>query len=198
MDRGAIFRTNLRKARKVRGWSQEELATAAGFGSKGHISDLENGNRPIPPIPTLSKLAGALDVTLESLIGSESRPSTVPLVGYVGAGAEAHFYASGDAGLGEVEAPDGATMQTVAVEVHGTSLGPLFESWLVFYDDVRRPVTTDLVGRLCVVGLANDKVLVKKLRKAEGERFHLLSNQEETMFDQEVVWAARVKSMAPR
>src|SRR5690606_17895576 len=62
-------------------------------------------------------------------------PRTVPLVGYVGAGAEAHFYASADEGLGEVEAPPGATSDTRAAEIRGESLGPLFEHWLVFYDD---------------------------------------------------------------
>ena len=123
----------------------------------------------------------------------------VRLVGYVGAGAEAHFYSSADDGLGLVPAPDDATETTVAVEIRGTSLGALFERWLVYYDDVRTPVTHDLYGRLCVVGLPNGKVLVKQIKpsKAEG-LFHLVSNTEDTMFDQAVDWAARVTSMVPR
>ena len=101
--------------------------------------------------------------------------------------------------MGEVDAPPEATMDTRAAEIRGESLGPLFEGWLVFYDDVRTPVTPDLVGQLCVVGLPNDKVLVKKLRRSRTDGlFHLLSNNEAPMLDQEVVWAAKVKTMRPR
>lgn len=123
----------------------------------------------------------------------------VPLVGYVGAGAAAHYYASGDDGLGSVPAPEGATETTVAVEIRGDSLGALFEHWLVYYDEVHSPVTSDMIGRLCVVGLPDDRVLIKKLvRSKTPGLYHLLSNTEEPIFDQEVAWAARVRSMTPR
>jgi hypothetical protein len=126
---------------------------------------------------------------------------TVPVVGYVGAGAEAHFYALSDGELDRVPAPDGATPETVAVEIRGESLGPLFERWLIHYDEVRSPITPDLHGQLCVVGLANDKVLVKKVRPARSKAqglYDLLSNNEDPMPDQVIVWAAKVKSMVPR
>jgi hypothetical protein len=124
---------------------------------------------------------------------------TVPLVGYVGAGALAHYYATGDGNLDRVEAPEGATDKTVAAEIRGDSLGPLFESWVVYWDEVRNPVTEDLHGRLCVVGLPDDRILVKKLRPASrANHFHLLSNNEEPILDQEVLWAARVKTLTPR
>jgi SOS-response transcriptional repressor LexA len=124
---------------------------------------------------------------------------TVPLVGYVGAGAEAHFYGAGQASDEEVSAPEGASPDTVAVEVRGDSLGAFFERWLVFFDDVRRPVTEDLIGRLCVVGLTDDRVLIKKLtRSRNGSLFHLLSQSGDPILDVEVQWAARVKQMMPR
>lgn len=123
----------------------------------------------------------------------------VKLVGYVGAGAEAHFYASADDELDRVPAPDGATDSTVAVEIRGESLGALFDRWLVYYDEVRSPVTPDLIGRLCVVGLEDDRVLVKQIKpsKAPG-LYHLLSNTEGPILDVAIRWAARVKSMVPR
>jgi hypothetical protein len=126
---------------------------------------------------------------------------TVPVVGYVGAGAEAHFYALSDGELDRVPAPDNAGPETVAVEIRGESLGPLFERWLVHYDEVRSPITHDLMGQLCVVGLANDKVLVKKVRRAKSKAdglYDLLSNNEDPMLDQVIEWAAKVKSMVPR
>lgn len=49
---------------------------------------------------------------------------TVPLVGYVGAGSEAHLYAVNDGSfLDEVPAPHGSTSETVAIEIRGDSLG---------------------------------------------------------------------------
>ncbi|MCZ7564726.1 MAG: hypothetical protein M5U08_13880 [Burkholderiales bacterium] len=101
---------------------------------------------------------------------------TVPIVGYVGAGAEAHYYAvQGDA-LDRVSAPHNATRNTVAVEIRGESLGRLFDRWLAFYDKVHRPVTSDLVGRLCVVGLTDDRVLIKKIRKNRTGGYDLISS----------------------
>lgn len=68
-----------------------------------------------------------------------------------------------------------------------------------YYDEIRRPVTEDLIGRLCVVGLPDGRILVKRLRRARSPGFyHLESNTEPTMPDEEVVWAARVRNMTPR
>jgi hypothetical protein len=70
---------------------------------------------------------------------------------------------------------------------------------LVYYDDVRAPVTPDLIGRLCVVGLADGRVLIKKIKSSQTPGlYHLLSQTEEPILDVEVLWAARVRSMTPR
>lgn len=124
----------------------------------------------------------------------------VPVVGYVGAGAAAHYYAVSQGDLDRVPAPPDFDAYTVAVEIKGDSIGPLFNQWLIFYDDVRSPVTPDLIGRLCVIGLMDDRVVVKKIRKSKTDGlFDLISNDDrENITDVEIVWAARVKHMAPR
>lgn len=125
------------------------------------------------------------------------QPSVARLVGYVGAGAQAQYLPAGD--LGEVPAPAGATDKTVAVEIRGDSLGPLFDHWLVFYDDVRNPVTADLHGQLCVVGLEDGRILIKKVRPSRTKgHFHLISQTEDPILDARVEWAAKVKHMVPR
>jgi hypothetical protein len=146
------------------------------------------------------ELPPGFDGMTQWLDGMDQAPTKeVPLVGYVGAGAAAHYYGSADDGLGTAPAPDGATDSTVAVEIRGDSLGELFDHWIVYYDDVRAPVTHDLLGRLCVVGLPDDRVLIKKIVRSKTEGlYHLLSNMEGPILDQEVWWAARVKSMVPR
>lgn len=125
--------------------------------------------------------------------------TTVPLVGYVGAGAQAVLFADGQGPFDDVEAPDDATDTTVAVEVRGESLGALFDRWVVYYDNVRDPPGGDQIGKLCVVGLEDGRILVKKLVRGQiAGHFTLLSNVEPPIYDVPVQWAARVKTMKPR
>lgn len=152
---------------------------------------------------TISKLAPVLKTTASWLLegaGDEEDEAparkTVPLVGYVGAGAATHFVPSGQ--LGEVDRPEWATETTVAVEIRGESLGALFDRWIAYYDDVHRPVTSDLHNELCVVGLSDGRVLIKKLRKTRGNKFDLLSQTEEIIRNVDIEWAALVKEIRRR
>lgn len=123
---------------------------------------------------------------------------TVPLVGKVAAGAKMLFFA--DTGEWErVPAPEGSNEKTVAAEIEGTSLGPLFDRWLVFYDRVESPVTRALFKKLCVVGTTDGQTLVKMIEPSKTKGlFHLYSNTEAPMLDVQIEWAARVKNMVPR
>ena len=189
------FSQNLKRARKGRGWTLQRLADEAGT-SQAYLSQLETGRRIMPPGPMLERLAHALQIPAAELLREDA---SVPVVGYVGAGAEAHYYATGDGNLGQIDAPPGARPSTVAVEIRGDSLGPLFDGWVAFYDETRTPVTPDLIGQLCVVGLPDGRILIKRLKAtADPARFHLLANTEAPLFDQEVSWAARVLTMRPK
>lgn len=185
----------LKELRKSRGWTLDEAAAEMAV-SKSQYVKLERGERRLTA-DYITRAAHAFDVAAGDVI---EEPSTVPLVGYVGAGAAAHYYghSNGDE-LDQVPAPSDASKDTVAVEVRGDSLGPLFDRWLVYYDDVRSPVTPDMYGRLCVVGLPDDRILVKRIRQSRTPGFfHLESNAEPTILDVQILWAARVKAMEPR
>ncbi|MER8827199.1 helix-turn-helix domain-containing protein [Mesorhizobium sp. M0938] len=190
----ATIEEKLRGIMKATGRKQQDLAEHFGV-SQSTVNRWLAGSEPE------GHRRDAINELYDEVLGvhelTNNVPSTVKLVGYVGAGAAAHFYDATD--LGTVPAPEGATKDTVAVEIRGESLGALFEHWLVYYDDVRAPVTSDLIGRLCVVGLIDDRVLVKQIKKSKTDGlYHLLSNTEAPLFDVEVTWAARVKSMVPR
>lgn len=145
---------------------------------------------------TQDAIAQAYSVGADDLFGGRA---TVPVVGYVQAGAEAILYAEGQGPFDEVPAPHNATPSTVALQSRGESLGPMFSEWLVYYDDVRSPITPDLFGKLCVVGLLDGRVVVKQIKQAgTEERFHLLSQNDGPMLDQEVLWGAVVTAMTPR
>ena len=123
----------------------------------------------------------------------------VRVVGYVGAGSEAHIYAVAQGDLDEVDPPRGSTEDTVAVEIRGESLGAFFNRWLVFYDDVRRPVTPDLIGELCVVGLEDGRVLIKQVQRSRTDGLcNLISSVDKPILDVAVEWAAKVNSIARR
>jgi transcriptional regulator with XRE-family HTH domain len=193
----------LRHARHLKRLSTAELAARVGR-SESAVRNQENGTNGIPAA-LAAQYGRALSVTPEWLLFGEGdvtdRPATdsVPVVGYVSAGASLVQYAEGQGPFDYVPAPRESTPSTVAAAVRGVSLGPAFDEALVFYDDKRSPVTPDLHGKLCVVGLVDGRVLVKVLRPGEDGRFHLTSNTaEEPLWNQDVDWAAKVTDIRPR
>lgn len=191
----------LKQARKDAGFASAADAARALDIEAPTYRHYERDDRE-PDADTLAKVARRFGRSTDwLLIGRETRRAiqTVPVVGYVGAGATAVLFADGQGPFGEAPAPVDSSSSTVAVEIRGDSLGSFFNQWLVYYDDVRTPVTPDLVGALCVVGLADGRILVKKIQKSrEPGLYHLLSQTEDPILDAEVVWAARVKTMTPR
>lgn len=183
-----------------------EAARAFGWNISTYLSH-ENGTRGLRP-PVAERYAKAFRVPAEWLLYARGRgkavaaepPRTVPLVGYVAAGAEAYFDTGAQGEFGRIQAPAGSTDETVAVEIRGDSLGSFFDRWLVFYDDVRRPITADLVGKLCIVGLADGRVMIKKVQRSKARGlFHLISQTADApILDVAIEWAARVRNMAPR
>ncbi len=191
-----VMANNLRALRSARAWSQEQAAAALGT-TRNQYAKLEAGTRRLSD-KWIERAATAYGVDAGDVV--RDAPRFVRVSGYVGAASEATFFAAGQGSADEVLAPDGATDSTVAVEIRGGSLGPFFDGWMVFYDDVRRPVTDDIVGKLCVVGLADGRVLVKRLVRSPGSRglFHLYGQFGDPVLDAAVDWAAQVKVVVPR
>lgn len=205
----AEMHDRLAAARKEAGFATARAAADALGVSEVTYVQHENGRRGFKR-DAADQYARKFHVSLEWLLtgkgAKERRPRRqsadelryVPLVGYVGAGAQTHFFAN-DAPLDEVPAPNGTTDSTVAVEIRGESLGSFFDRWLVFYDDVRRPVTADLINRLCVVGLDDGRILIKKVQRSKARGlFHLLSQTEPPILDVKIDWAAAVKNLVPK
>ena len=185
-----------------------KIASAADLARRSGISDVTarayvSGSRN-PPLDVCEKLGRVLGVRAKWLFDGTgprkaSRPQSVPLVGYVGAGAATAYFSDGQGPFDDVSAPPDATEHTVCVEVRGESLGALFDQWLVFYDDVHDPPGGKQIGKLCVCGLADGRVLIKKLARGQlTGHFNLLSNVEAPIYDAIVDWAAVVTTMRPR
>jgi transcriptional regulator with XRE-family HTH domain len=199
----------LAAARKEAGFDTVRAAADALGVKEPTYGQHENGTRGFKR-DAADRYARKFHVSLEWLLTGkgpkERRPLRlapdetrhVNLVGYVGAGAETHFFANEEP-LDEVPAPTGSTDSTVAVEIRGDSLGSFFDRWLVFYDDVRRPVDISLLNKLCVVGLDDGRILIKKVQRSKSRGlFHLISQTEPPILDVGIEWAAKVKNMVPR
>lgn len=202
--RMATVGDRIRLLRKRAGLKQEQLADALEV-SQSTISKWEK-DRQEPELEALTRMSSYFGKDLHTLLSElgldgDAPPATtmVPVVGYVGAGSEAHFYADAQGPLDEVAMPAWGTPLTVAVELRGNSLGPILNGWIAYFDKRQDPPTEDLFGKLCVVELATGQVLVKVLQKGRvPARFDLHSQMEAPLMDQEVVWAARVTGMTPR
>jgi len=189
----------IRAGLKHTGKTRSGLAKALGR-SPSAVTDLLNGHRRLraDEIPIVAEYLG---IEPPRPLGGGGKPiqPKAPLVGYVGAGAVAHFYAEGQGPFDEVDAPIGARPTTVAVQIRGHSLGALFDNWLVFYDDIREPPDESVVGRMCVCGLADGRVLIKALKRSpQTGLWNLLSNTEPPIYDVGLDWAAPVREMRPK
>ncbi|MBN2145365.1 MAG: helix-turn-helix transcriptional regulator [Candidatus Aureabacteria bacterium] len=63
-----MIEINIKKFRKLEGWSQQQLAEKAGL-SYNAITKLEQGSSKQPTIQTIAKIADAFSLSIDELIG---------------------------------------------------------------------------------------------------------------------------------
>lgn len=176
--------------------SQADLAKKAGV-SQQAIGEIERG--AVMSSRSIHRIAAALNVSANILDPDVPASNTggllVPVVGYVGAGAEIFTIDDHEkgAGLEEVEAPPGATPAVVALRVRGTSMVPVYKDGdLIFYDRRETGDIAHLAGKDCIIHLADGRTFVKELRRANGD-FWLHSHNADPILHPQIVWAARVR-----
>lgn len=186
----------LDKIRLQTGWNQSELAEKLGV-TQPTVSRWYNGAKP-----ELEQRDGIIRLAKKLGIVSPTRHISdmlVPVVGFVGAGGTV-VYSEGQGPFGEaLMPPKNGTETTVAVVVRGDSMaGQLEDGWLVYYDNRQDAPSPDLIGRLCVVGLRDGRILIKKLLPGrQNGKYDLYSTNAAPMMDAPVDWAARVTWIAP-
>lgn len=119
----------------------------------------------------------------------------VPVVGYVGAGAEIFSIDDHEkgAGMDYVDAPPGGISKSaVALVVKGDSMLPVFEAGdIIYYDRQDNGDLSHLIGKNCVVRLRDGRTFVKKLQHSNGA-YWLHSHNADPIIDAQIEWAARV------
>lgn len=145
-----------------------------------------------------SKYARRLRTTAAWLISGESGGrlhNLVPIVGYVGAGAEVHpvdDYPKGQ-GMTEVEAPPGEDREIVAIAVKGDSMWPAYKDGdVIFY--TRNGVSTECcIGKECIVAIEEGPTMLKTVtRGSQAERYTLNSYNAPPRENEKLSWASPV------
>lgn len=183
------------------GLNQEDFAERLGT-AQSTVVRWEKGSVPQGDKLHLISLLG--NTTVERLLNLDELaiPSDeLPVVGYVGAGAQVYpfdDYPHGG-GMDTVERPSFIEGRAVAVEVRGDSLFPVAENgWRLVYTGEQGLVETDILNRLCVVQVLDGPMLVKRVtRGTMPGHFHLVSTNAPTIEDARIEWAAPVKAIIP-
>ena len=186
----------LREIQRIKGWTQGDLARhfkvtqpTVSRWYKGAKPETDHRDRIIREARKM---------------GLVNRPDgmedfSIPIVGFVGAGGQV-LYGEGQGPFGEAQIPPGNTSKTtVAVVVRGDSMaGQLEDGWTVYYDSRHATPSESLLGRLCIVGLQDGRVLIKKLLPGRAKGcYDLYSANAAPLLDQAVAWAALVQWIAP-
>lgn len=186
-----------RKAREDAGLSQSELARRVGVRQQT-IASIESG--AIKSTKAIYRFAAEMGVQASFLDpeipAAPDGNRLVPLLGYVGAGAEIFSIDDHEKGasIEEIPAPPGVSSESVvALRVRGDSMLPVYKPGdLIFYDKAERGDLTHLLGKDVIVHLDDGRTFLKELRRSNGD-LYLHSHNAEPIFRPKIAWAAKVR-----
>lgn len=202
-DRPWLYISDMRTASERLKWARQKAGYASAAGAARAIgvsvpsyNHHENGTRGFKQ-DRAARYAKFFKVDLSWLLTGQGQPNrrfSVPVLGYVGAGAE--VISHDDHGSGEldrVELPM-AKAEVAALVVRGDSMWPAYaDNDLIFYD--REPLSPrECIGRESVIRLSDGRTFVKVLTKgSQPGRFTLISYNAPPLVDLEVDWAVPVR-----
>lgn len=188
----ARVKAQLKRLMERKGIKAKPLSIKAGLGETA-VRDIFEREQADMKVGTLHALAGALDVTIDDILGA----AAIDLVGRVGAGGSVIY---SEAPLGTAPRPPHISGAVEALEVEGTSMLPRFSSGDVVYIAREHDgVNPEDIGDYCAVRLTSGETYVKQL--ALGSRpglFTLRSLNAEDIPDVEIEWATPIIFVLPR
>lgn len=177
-----------------KGFSRRKLSIEAGLSPTGVRDVLERTDNP--GLGTLHKIAEALDMSADDVIGA----GRVPLLGTIGAGGAIAFFKDDEHDAEFVPRPPLSPGPLMALCVSGASMLPKYEEGDIIY--VRRDhdgVLPEYLGRHCAIHTTDGGTYLKMLSAGtEPDRYTLRSLNAADMPNCEVVWAAPVLFIMPR
>lgn len=173
--------------------------------SESFVRDIIRGKTISPGADALADLARALETHPDYLLGNSDQvyapsadraPSmgTVPLMGFIGAGAEIspEFEQIPEEGLEQIEIPFPLPDPMLAFEVRGASMKPRYDEGdvVVVWRDQRRPAETYIGEEVAVQTNAGNRYLKTLGRSPRG--FNLLSFNAAPITSVSLVWIGEI------
>jgi DNA-binding XRE family transcriptional regulator len=201
MAKPTPMNARLKEARKLAGYVRgSEAARAIGIPESTFLAH-ENGTRGFP-VDVAERYARFFRVNFDWLLRGHGKPrgsDLVPVIGYIGAGAEVFpvdDYPQGG-GMEMVEPPPGVP-NCVAARIRGDSQWPLRDGWTVFWHREQEGIAEDCIGKLCVVQVHEGPLLLKELmRGSRPGKWTLQSWNAPVRQDVRVDWASKVLDIRP-
>jgi len=191
----------LKKARENAGYtSATAAAKAMGIAAPTYLAH-ENGTTGFPH--NAARYATFFKVTTDWLMlgkGTAGARKRVPVVSYIGAGAEVFpidDHAQGR-GLELVDPPTGQAGEYVAAKIRGDSMFPMEDGWLVFWSRDQAGVPDECIGKLSVCQVKNGPMLLKYLQRGTRSGLYTLTSwNAPARPDVQLEWASRVIGIRP-
>lgn len=183
----------LKAIREGQGLSVQEAADLTGFGA-AKIYRNESGATPLTD-KDAQIYAKAYGVDIAQIHATGDGRPTVPVRGYVGAGAQVYPFEGDDqAELDEIECPPGLDPdRTEAWIVRGDSMLPTEPGSIIFNGP---PLKVSPVGMHCLVDLADGRRLFKYVRRGPTKgHYNLMSSNAPLIEDVLIRRAARVEEI---
>lgn len=183
----------LRLARQARGYATKAEAARAFQWNENTYTSAENGNRA-PSREAAQRYAAGFRIRLDWLLEGRGPMSSgggaVPVIGYVGAGAE--IFPLDDGAFDPIEPPFAAPEGAVAFRVRGDSQYPAYRNGTIIIA-VPTPDPAACINRRAVVTLDDGRRLLKEVAVgATPGHFTLLSHNAPPISDARIVHAAQV------
>lgn len=189
------------------GLSESRAATMAGL-SNSAIRDIrrvvKSGKEDAGiSTRTLAKLAPVLQTTVEWLMtghGEGTTSRTVPLMGYLGAGAEVEpdFEQVPPEGLDRIDLPFALNEDLIAFRVRGESMLPFYKdgATIVVYRDQKRPIES-FYGEEAAVRTEDGRRFIKTVMRGNGDTVNLMSWNAAPIEGVRLAWIGEVFATLP-
>ena len=186
----------LKALREERGWTHEKAAEEMGV-SRSQFIKLERGERRLT-IQYINQAAKAFSVRPSDVI-EDMEDNTVPLMGYIGAGAEIlpEMEQVPPEGLDQVHVPFPLPDDMIALEVRGDSMLPVYKDGhvVIVYAEQKKPITS-FYGEDAAVRTTDGRRFLKTIVK--GSPVTLMSFNAAPIENVALEWVGEIFEVLPR
>lgn len=188
----------LKSLREERNWTHEKAAEEMGV-SRSQFIKLERGERRLNA-DYIALAAKAFGVRPSDVI-EDPEENVVPLMGYIGAGAEImpEFEQVPDEGLDQIHVPFPLPAEMIALEVRGDSMLPVYKDGhvIIVYKDQKRP-THAFFGEEAAVRTGDGRRFLKTIMRGNGNAVTLMSFNAGPIENVQLDWIGEIFATIPR